>query len=29
MLIGLKMLAELLNDMPNGHPGCVIAAATY
>lgn len=29
ILIGLKMLAELLNDMPNGHPGCVIAAATY
>ncbi|MEM8749044.1 MAG: TetR/AcrR family transcriptional regulator [Pseudomonadota bacterium] len=29
MLIGLKLLAELLDDMPNGHPGCVIAAAAY
>ena len=29
MLIGLKMLAELLDDMPQGHPGCVIAAAAY
>ncbi|WP_298970662.1 TetR/AcrR family transcriptional regulator [uncultured Roseobacter sp.] len=29
MLIGLKLLAELLDDMPNGHPGCVIASTTY
>jgi AcrR family transcriptional regulator len=29
MLIGLKMLAELLEDMPEGHPGCVIAATAY
>lgn len=29
MLIGLKLLAETLNDMPSGHPGCLIAAATY
>ncbi|WP_298813729.1 TetR/AcrR family transcriptional regulator [uncultured Roseibium sp.] len=29
MLIGLKMLAEMLADMPNGHPGCVIAATAY
>ncbi len=29
MLIGLKLLAELLDDMPNGHPGCVIASAAY
>ena len=29
MLIGLKMLAELLDDMPNGHPGCMIAATAY
>lgn len=29
MLIGLKMLAELLDDMPQGHPGCVIAATAY
>ena len=29
MLIGLKLLAEMLDDMPNGHPGCVIAATAY
>lgn len=29
LLIGLKMLAEALDDMPNGHPGCVIAATAY
>lgn len=29
MQVGLKMLAELLEDMPNGHPGCVIAATAY
>lgn len=29
MLIGLKLLAEMLDDLPNGHPGCVIAAAAY
>ncbi len=29
VLIGLKLLAELLGDMPNGHPGCLIAAACY
>ncbi len=29
MLIGLKMLAEMLADMPDGHPGCVIAATAY
>lgn len=29
MLIGLKMLAEMLDDMPQGHPGCVIAATAY
>ncbi len=28
-LIGLKLLAELLEDMPNGHPGCVVATAAY
>lgn len=28
-LIGLKLLAELIEDMPGGHPGCIIAAATY
>lgn len=29
MLIGLKLLSELLEDMPNGHPGCVVATAAY
>lgn len=29
MLIGLKLLAEMLTDMPDGHPGCVIAATAY
>lgn len=29
MLIGLKMLAEMLQNMPEGHPGCMIAAAAY
>ncbi|SPH17830.1 Transcriptional regulator AcuR [Defluviimonas aquaemixtae] len=28
-LIGLKLLAEMLEDMPNGHPGCIIASAAY
>ena len=29
MLIGLKLMAEMLSDLPNGHPGCIIAAAAY
>lgn len=29
LLIGLKLLAELLEDMPGGHPGCIIATAAY
>ncbi|MEM9011837.1 MAG: helix-turn-helix domain-containing protein [Pseudomonadota bacterium] len=29
MLIGLKLLAERLDDLPAGHPGCVVAAAAY
>jgi TetR/AcrR family transcriptional repressor of nem operon len=29
MLIALKLLAEMLADMPKGHPGCVIAATAY
>ncbi|MEM9426207.1 MAG: helix-turn-helix domain-containing protein [Pseudomonadota bacterium] len=29
MLIGLKLLAEMLEEMPKGHPGCVIAATAY
>lgn len=28
-LVGLKMLAETLADLPNGHPGCLIAAYVY
>lgn len=28
-LIGLKLLTELLGDMPNGHPGCLIATYCY
>lgn len=29
MLVGLKILADILADMPNGHPGCLIASAVY
>ncbi len=25
-LIGLKLLSEMLEDMPNGHPGCLVAS---
>ncbi len=28
-LIGLKMLSELLGDLPAGHPGCMVAAVCY
>ena len=28
-LIGLKLLAELIDDMPNGHPGCIVATVAY
>lgn len=28
-LIGLKLMAELLDDLPGGHPGCLIATAAY
>lgn len=28
-LVGLKLLAELLADMPGGHPGCMIASVCY
>ena len=28
-LITLKLLAELMGDLPNGHPGCLIATFTY
>ncbi len=29
LLIGLKLLAELLADIPGGHPGCIVATAAY
>jgi TetR/AcrR family transcriptional regulator, transcriptional repressor for nem operon len=29
MLVGLKLLAELFEDLPGGHPGCLIATACY
>lgn len=28
-LVGLKLLAELIEDMPEGHPGCIVATAVY
>lgn len=28
-LIGFKLLAELIEDMPGGHPGCVVATAVH
>ncbi len=28
-LIGLKLLAETMADLPNGHPGCLIASICY
>jgi AcrR family transcriptional regulator len=28
-LLGLKLLAELFSDLPNGHPGCLVAASCY
>ena len=28
-LVGLKLLAELLEDMESGHPGCIVATAAY
>ncbi len=28
-LIAIKLLAELIADMPNGHPGCIVATAVY
>ena len=29
LLIALRLFAELIEDMPNGHPGCLIATAAY
>jgi AcrR family transcriptional regulator len=28
-LVGLKLLSELMADLPNGHPGCVVASFCY
>lgn len=28
-LIGLKLLAETMGDLPNAHPGCMVAAVAY
>lgn len=28
-LVGLKMLAETMADLPNGHPGCLVASVCY
>ncbi len=28
-LVGLKMMAELMADLPSGHPGCLVAAYCY
>jgi TetR/AcrR family transcriptional regulator, transcriptional repressor for nem operon len=29
LLIGLKLLAEQMADLPSGHPGCLIASVVY
>ena len=29
LLIGLKLFAELMEDLPNGHPGCLVASYCY
>jgi TetR/AcrR family transcriptional regulator, transcriptional repressor for nem operon len=28
-LVGLKMFAEMMSDLPNAHPGCIIASVCY
>jgi TetR/AcrR family transcriptional repressor of nem operon len=28
-LVGLKMMGELMADLPNGHPGCLVASFCY
>ena len=28
-LIGLKLFAEMMADLPNGHPGCIVASVCY
>lgn len=29
LLIGLKLFAEMLDDLPNGHPGCMMASICF
>lgn len=29
ILVGLRLLSELIEDLPGGHPGCVVATAAY
>jgi TetR/AcrR family transcriptional repressor of nem operon len=29
LLIGLKLFAEILADLPNGHPGCIVTTVCY
>jgi AcrR family transcriptional regulator len=29
LLIGLKLFAEMVADLPNGHPGCLVASIVY
>ena len=28
-LVGLRMMSELMADLPNGHPGCLVASYCY
>lgn len=28
-LVGLKLFAEMMGDLPNGHPGCLVASYCY
>ena len=28
-LVGLKMMSEMMADLPNGHPGCLVASFCY
>jgi AcrR family transcriptional regulator len=29
LMVGLKLLADLMGDLPNGHPGCLVATSCY
>ncbi len=28
-LLGLRLLADVMEDLPNGHPGCIVAVSCY